>query len=1350
MRDSVRFILNQMKDKVVGLKSLINSTEDKKEIKAYINNNFKNKWVNLLLKLATHYITRTKSLISLGIIYLAFIIPSINGWSFLQFLAAIFIPEDYQSKQKIVDSIGMLSQALDIIIVVIVSIVILIIIVFYIVLKYWEKKELIKSETERTRQLEFFGFTPNEEWFISNNDIMIAQLGQRYSPQINFSIPKLLPVYQSLVDENEWKDDFRYHLQNIIVEIRKLYNKKNDAVKGEFNTIENRIDNIIFQYNSNDSDIKSILTLLKQIIEGIEKCINNCRIKNLISEDFDYQVKNIYDLYQNLDIFSMQIHLNDVPLCHIVGEAGMGKSHLIADIIKERQKRGKYSVLLIGANFIRSDKTPQQQIEDLLGLKCSFNDWLRALNDFATSQSRRIYIFLDGINEGQGGHLWSNVIKGFESEIMKYQWLGLVISARTFNSSNILLDDGLDVAYTLNHPGFNGAIEQAVDHFISIYKLNPDIGNIITGDIANPLFLKIYCEAYDKSQSINSLLDIINNYIALANKRITDKLSMPKIQNYVQIAIRVFAKMCIMDDGSFKSYHKFDEYIIELSTALPSSIDKHRFIQELVDEGLLLSFFDTQSSTAILHFNYELVGGYLIADTLLNNGNYDLEEIYYSNIVREPFAILFPLHTGKELFTLKSDKLSSYDLNEWFIESLPSKLVLSSNAIDYIKKVASNNAKEIFSLLPHIVFHNIHEAFVNFNIWMLSLSIVDRDSLWTITISNERKNGAYYRLAERFFNMSDERIMALTDYQNYQITSVLIWMLSLTYRPARDLATKGLVKFFRHHILYIKEVLNVFDKVNDPYIRQRIYASILGAVLLSRDSDEKEQIAIDVYLRIFDNGKEVPADILLRDYARNIIEYIFQTHKLENVKLDIITPPYKSYFSLEACPISKDILAKYQPLKKDGRYSDIERAKYFILWSMRTERSSMGMYGDFGRYTFGSAVRYWDINDELASNYAISLIFEKYCYDARKFAQFDVRIGTGRGREHNIERIGKKYQWIAFYETLALIADNIAPIQDSYWGHFTYYGTWNPYIRDIDPTSDFLNKDSDYEKQKNSPRLNWIPKDHISFKIEERDNWLTSNEGMEFENFFKRIQISDNNGEIWIALYTSKTHYETYETLEKSIESRCEFWIYAQAYNVSNEYANKVKDYITKHGGYGRNLPESRNPQYELFYKDYYKTIAYKEFTANKMQDYNDIFGRFFSEELVFDINNPAIEFAYMQVSPNENRSCYRLSNTIFTNLNLHDGTQEGEYVDSDGNLIAMDISVNYNHSSLLLIKKSSLKDYLLANNRQIIWPILAEKSIAHTIGDQFGGFISWDGKTWNGLLQHYDSHGRIIFTKKY
>ena len=1289
-----------------------------------------------------------KNLISLVIIYLLILVPSVSGWSFLSLLAEIIIPKENQYKEQIIEFLNNFIPIIDYVIAVIASIIVLLTIFIHVLFRYWEKEEKIKVEKERTKQIDFFGFSPSEEWFKNNNDVMIAQLGQRYSPQINFNIPKLLPVYQSLVDEDEWKDDFIIHLQNIVFEIRKLYNKQSKDVKKEFTTIENQIDNIIYLYNSKDSYIKNILTLLNKIIEEVPNCIDRCKVKKLISEDLSYHIKSIYELYQTLDIFSMQIHLNDVPLCHIIGEAGMGKSHLIADIIKERQKKGKYSILLIGANFVRSDKTPQQQIEDLLGLKSNFNDWLRAINDFAEKHGRRIYIFLDGINEGQGGHLWCNVIKGFESEVIKYPWLGLVISSRTFNSDNILLEDGLDIAYTLQHPGFNGVIEEAIDHFISIYKLNPDIGNIITGDIANPLFLKTYCETYDKTININSLLDIINNYMFIANKRITDKLSMPKMQNYVQIAMRNFAEMCIMEDNTIKMYHNFDEYVEALSNILPSSTDKHNFIQELVYEGLLLSFFDTQSSTSILHFNYELVGGYLISDILLTKGNFDLKEVFYNKILREPFAILYPLYTGKELFTLNHDYLSPAQIKGWFIKSLRTKLVLSTNAIDYIKKVISKRTKETFLILPYIIFQNMQEAFNNFNNWMISLPLVERDSIWTISISSERQYGEYYRFAERIFNMSDKRIMALVDYQLYQITGILIWMLSLTFLPARDIATKGLVKIFRYHLYYIKEVLKIFDDVNDPYIRQRIYAAILGAVLLSNDSDEKELIAIDIYKRIFANGEEVPTDILLRDYARNVIDYILQTHRLDDIKIDLITPPYKSYFSIELCPSSDCILSKYQPHKEDGKYSYVERAKYFILWSMRTEYSSMGMYGDFGRYTFGSAVKYWEINDELASNYAISLIFEKYGYDAKKFAQFDVEIGTGRGRDSNIERIGKKYQWITFYETLALISDNIVPNQDSYWGHYTYKGTWEPYIRDIDPTSDFLDKDRDYKKNKNNPKLKWIPKDYISFKIADRDNWLTSNEGFEFDNFIERIQISDNNGERWIALYTSKTLKETYSTLEKSIESRCELWVYAHAYNVSNEYANYVKKYISVNGNYGRNLPESNNYNYKLFYKDYYKTIAFQEYMMSRSQDYDNLFGVFFTEELVNDPNNPAIEFAYMQISPNENRSCYRLSNTIFKNLNLHDDIREEEYVDSEGNLIALDISVNYNHSSLLLIKESSLKDYLLKNNRQIIWPILAEKSTDRIIGTQFGGFISWDGKKWDGQIQKYDNLGNIILTK--
>ncbi|MCZ5067673.1 hypothetical protein O5824_27560, partial [Escherichia coli] len=46
-------------------------------------------------------------------------------------------------------------------------------------------------------------------------------------------------------------------------------------------------------------------------------------------------------------------------------------------------------------------------------------------------------------------------------------------------------------------------------------------------------------------------------------------------------------------------------------------------------------------------------------------------------------------------------------------------------------------------------------------------------------------------------------------------------------------------------------------------------------------------------------------------------------------------------------------------------------------------------------------------------------------WDLEKHGDFDQQIGTGRGRREEFqERIGKKYQWIAYYEYMARLADN--------------------------------------------------------------------------------------------------------------------------------------------------------------------------------------------------------------------------------------------------------------------------------------------------------------------------------------
>ena len=160
-------------------------------------------------------------------------------------------------------------------------------------------------------------------------------------------------------------------------------------------------------------------------------------------------------------------------------------------------------------------------------------------------------------------------------------------------------------------------------------------------------------------------------------------------------------------------------------------------------------------------------------------------------------------------------------------------------------------------------------------------------------------------------------------------------------------------------------------------------------------------------LATFFEKEEVYPNVLIRDYARNIIEYALykQIFALKNPQ--VIRPPYKSQFP-DGFPSNEEIDAyKYDYKQNDAKDYWGQNA---ILRSMVTEYGrGRGSYGDFGRYTFQSALYAWkyklDPND--LSNYACKLIFEKYGYDAQKHGKFDNHASSGDRHTNKKERIGK-------------------------------------------------------------------------------------------------------------------------------------------------------------------------------------------------------------------------------------------------------------------------------------------------------------------------------------------------------
>ena len=166
-----------------------------------------------------------------------------------------------------------------------------------------------------------------------------------------------------------------------------------------------------------------------------------------------------------------------------------------------------------------------------------------------------------------------------------------------------------------------------------------------------------------------------------------------------------------------------------------------------------------------------------------------------------------------------------------------------------------------------------------------------------------------------------------------------------------------MIEILKEHFQLCQTILEKFKDVDDPYIIQRLYGIVFGAVCKRTERIGFQPLTEYVYQTVFEQEKVYP-DILLRDYARLIIERFLYENPQYNgmIKRDRIVPPYNS-----------DVI----PEIEDQHYLEksYNGAMFWLIHSMRFE--GMGMYGDFGRYVFQRALRNFEVDDKKMFNYAI-------------------------------------------------------------------------------------------------------------------------------------------------------------------------------------------------------------------------------------------------------------------------------------------------------------------------------------------------------------------------------------------
>jgi len=1175
------------------------------------------------------------------------------------------------------------------------------------------------------------------------------------------------------------------------------------------------------------------------------------------------------------------IDLTNNPILIIDGVAGCGKSHLLGDIAKSRIKNNLPTLLLLGQHFNNADIL-ENNILRQLEIEGNFSEFLSSLNGIGEQINSRVLVLIDAINETTNGEtMWKSQIEGLISQILKFPFLGLAVTVRTTYYDYLLPKKISFISTVIKHEAFKGNEYKALKMFCSFYGLEQPNFPILSPEFSNPLFLKLCCLGIKNSgqkkfpSGFNGISEVFDFYVNSIYSKISHKREYRLQTNIVWDAIHVFSKECV----------NIAERVISIENAVElfrvNFPTTPNLLLDLVEEGLFIKNIkkyyrdeDAQhkeDNVEIVYFAYERLGDFLIANFELEDyktiDNLKLafrKEGKFGKIVRnyydgrgilEALSVIVPEKYSLELFELyqwlfddffaplekNSEEVAhkkyqlQYDcknINDLLLDSLKWRKV---DSIDNEKITKHFRSREFQILLNYDYFLNtiielscIENHILNsdrlFKIMSRS-KMSERDGFWqSFVINHSRKdNSDETQSIRRLLDFAWQPSISSTisDETCRLVAQTLVWVLATTDRVLRDQVTKALVNLLEQKPAILLAVLTRFAKVDDLYISERLYAVCYGVVLRTDYEAGIGLLAQYTYNAIFKKGNP-PTHILLRDYARNIIEYALYKKLKIKVIPEKVRPPYhseiprlpteieiekyKGNFESEEFERNPDNVRLYnKPYTSTmdwdfGRYvvnskiDDFDPISFtkepiykeYIRTLSRDKRYLVKFYvknlkskGDFkeneysavrriGKEKYDEYLKGFDeiqekierfidiefkneqnkyIRDEIIP-YLINkqnkiskwsythrlnpVPFKRWIvervhklgYDVKRHGQFELMFTNynGFGRSTNIERISKKYQWIALYEILGIIADNHKMRSGiSRTNPYEFYkGTWQNYIRDIDPAYITLDKevdnDEDDEKYECESFVEKKWYDDVDYKYWENTSadWVSSI--VDLPDMKNTITKIDFDGKKWLHLQKYVEWQEPkFFGQDKYDRERKEFWYLIQGYICKKKDKNKIIKYLQNQNFWGRWMPENRDAGSTLINREKFWSPAYIDETRK-----DDV-----KEWITIPDTNYRIVVAStgakgrMEEDKSKANKTYNIPcKTIFEGLNLKYSAEDGDFKDDSGEIIVTNSS-----SKGVLIRKDKLLNYLTENNLEIFWTVVAEKN-AKVDKEYFGKYL--------------------------
>ena len=838
--------------------------------------------------------------------------------------------------------------------------------------EFWGQSEIIERLYERAGLVRYWFDQAffDQAWFDKWLEVAVESAGPRYTPDLHVDLPiaqdfELFARSEASVDR----------IKSLAVGIHKAWRfvqiffkdsgLSEVSIDGIGQAARATLDGLsALEYRPGDTPPFNIVAqTIKDFAQTVERFLDS---QHQIAGMSRQQESALHNLL--IEITDAQSELADageaagrsVMILH--GDAGIGKTHLLCDVAKRRIGSGAPTILLMG-NWFTSRDDPWEQARKYLDLpNAPAEEIIGALEAAAETANQRALLIIDALNESRDGaskdgEIWREHLARFLAEAKRSPWIGVILSVRSGYEEDIIPEEIREWAWVRKHPGFSGQEYDAAARFFSHYGLAFPSTPIMHPEFQRPLFLKMLCEGLQgsgvKQFPLGSigLTEIFERYLAAANTRIAEKIDYDKHDNNVREALQAIAQRMAetlrMTEHGTRYLPKKDAETIA-DQFLPNRRFSESLYSHLLSEGLL-----NTTPEGDVFITYERFADHLVAESLLDQhlDRSAPESAFASGgglaFIRddvwrmppgviESLHILIPERTGKELPRIAPKTFDGYFEKASYRWSLIWRR-LDAFSEDtralFLESVQDdpNNLEDAWETMLTVA--TIHGHMLNadrLDQIMRLHSMPHRDAIWSVSLQYmwmADEKGAVHRIVDwaRSLQPTHDVEKAVVDLS----ATALAWMLTTSNRQLRDSATKGLVALLTGRFESAREFVERFADVDDPYVRERVYAVAYGVAMRSYDAEEVGALAKVVYDQVFAGGAP-PAHILLRDYARGVLERAIHLNANLDVDMKKARPPYRSV---------------WPAIPDEG-----ELDKLMPLVGSKVERSMTGILADFRRY----------------------------------------------------------------------------------------------------------------------------------------------------------------------------------------------------------------------------------------------------------------------------------------------------------------------------------------------------------------------------------------------------------------